>query len=364
MSLWAKHMPAGMFLKSEGFASNLGHPDGRYTLGEYCAENETAYEYRDVASPIPLDTFERYGRWFARRAVAHLREDRVEQVSKIPDGFQVRLSTGETLRAQRVIVASGMSGCAYVPPALAGLSAPAMLHAYEHRDPAQTAGADVAVVGLGQSALEAAALMHERGANVTVLARTSKVQWNSKPGGSDRTLRERWKAPQSGLGENRGLWVYSNLPLAFHAAPGKQKVKRAYTALGPAGAWWLRPRIEERIPLLLQREVVAAREQDGGVLLSVDGPEGIEEHAVGHVLAGTGYRPDKDLLQFLDAEVRREIATVPGSFQTPALDSSFQSSVAGLYFVGYMAGMSFGPVMRFVYGAEFAARRVARQLGH
>ena len=47
MSLWAKNMPEGMFLKSEGFASNLGHPEGRYTLGEYCAENETSYEYRD-----------------------------------------------------------------------------------------------------------------------------------------------------------------------------------------------------------------------------------------------------------------------------------------------------------------------------
>ena len=82
MSLWAKHMPEGMFLKSEGFASNLGHPEGRYTLGEYCAENETSYEYRDFASPIPLDTFARYGRWFAEHAVPHLREDRVEHVSQ------------------------------------------------------------------------------------------------------------------------------------------------------------------------------------------------------------------------------------------------------------------------------------------
>jgi thioredoxin reductase/predicted ATP-grasp superfamily ATP-dependent carboligase len=362
MSLWAKHMPAGMFLKSEGFASNLGHPDGRYTLGEYCAENETSYEYRDVASPIPLDTFARYGRWFAERAVPHLRDERVEQVSRSGGGYEVRLSNGDTLRAKHVVVASGMSNCAYVPPALGELSPATMVHAYEHRDPETTRGADVAVVGLGQSALESAALMQEHGANVTVFARAPRVQWNSKPGGSDRSLLERWRAPQSGLGENRGLWVYSNLPLAFHLAPRKAKIKRAYKALGPAGAWWLRPRIEEHIPLLLQRTVVSAREQDGGAVLSVQGPDGIEEHGVAHVLAGTGYRPDKDLLQFLDADVRQQIATVPESFQTPALDSSFQSSVPGLYFVGYMAGMSFGPVMRFVYGAEFAAGRVARRL--
>ena len=100
----------------------------------------------------------------------------------------------------------------------------------------------------------------------------------------------------------------------------------------------------------------------GSAVLRVQGPDGIEEHRFAHVVAGTGYRPDKDLLQFLDSGVRQQIATVPESFQTPALDRSFQSSVPGLYFVGYMAGMSFGPVMRFVYGAEFAAHRVARRL--
>ena len=227
----------------------------------------------------------------------------------------MRLSNGETLRAKQVVVASGMSGCAYVPPALQGLAARRMMHAFEHRDPEQTRGADVAVIGLGQSALEAAALIEESGANVSVLARATRVQWNTKPGGSARSLRERWQAPQSGLGENRGLWVYSNIPLAFHSAPRKQRLKRGYKVLGPAGAWWLRPRIEQHFPLFLQRAVVAAPEQNGGAVLSVQGPEGVEEHAFGHVLAGTGYRADKELLQFLDAGLRDQIATVPGRFR-------------------------------------------------
>src|SRR4029077_19882275 len=131
MNLWSEHMPAGMFLKSEGFASNLGHPRGEYTLERFCAEQETSYEYRHVASPIPLDTFERYGRWFQQHAVPELHESRVEQVRKVSGGFEVRISTGETLRAASVVVATRMTGYANLPQALQGLPAQAVVHSYE-----------------------------------------------------------------------------------------------------------------------------------------------------------------------------------------------------------------------------------------
>ena len=42
------------------------------------------------------------------------------------------------------------------------------------------------------------------------------------------------------------------------------------------------------------------------------------------------------------------------------LSSSFESSMPGLYFVGVAAANSFGPVMRFAFGAGFAARTLAR----
>ena len=43
------------------------------------------------------------------------------------------------------------------------------------------------------------------------------------------------------------------------------------------------------------------------------------------------------------------------------LSSSFESSVPGIYFVGIAAANSFGPVMRFAFGAGFAARRLDRK---
>jgi 2-polyprenyl-6-methoxyphenol hydroxylase-like FAD-dependent oxidoreductase len=38
MQFWREHMPEGMVLKSEGFASSLWHPHGALTLKEYCQE--------------------------------------------------------------------------------------------------------------------------------------------------------------------------------------------------------------------------------------------------------------------------------------------------------------------------------------
>ena len=38
------------------------------------------------------------------------------------------------------------------------------------------------------------------------------------------------------------------------------------------------------------------------------------------------------------------------------------TDVPGLYFLGLTAAVSFGPLMRFMYGGEFAARRITQEL--
>ena len=48
--------------------------------------------------------------------------------------------------------------------------------------------------------------------------------------------------------------------------------------------------------------------------------------------------------------------------RTPELSRRFESSVPGLYFLGLTAAVSFGPLMRFMYGDEFAARRITQDL--
>ena len=46
----------------------------------------------------------------------------------------------------------------------------------------------------------------------------------------------------------------------------------------------------------------------------------------------------------------------------PRLDSTFQTTVPGLRIVGPATAMSFGPLFRFVVGAEYTARVVSAHL--
>ena len=50
MQFWLGHMPKGMFLKSDGFASSLYDPGGHFTLRHYCEEHNI--EYADLGTPV------------------------------------------------------------------------------------------------------------------------------------------------------------------------------------------------------------------------------------------------------------------------------------------------------------------------
>src|SRR5262249_24658506 len=154
-------------------------PGSEHTLRRFAAEHDI--EYGDIGVPVRLDTFERYGRWFQQRLVPHLRPDLAESVGRGSQGFELRLGTGETLPARRVVIGTGMQGYVYVPPELRELPEEVIRHSYYMRKPGEWSGQRVAVIGAGQSALEAAALLHEHGADVKLVARTSRISWNPDP---------------------------------------------------------------------------------------------------------------------------------------------------------------------------------------
>ena len=79
--------------------------------------------------------------------------------------------------------------------------------------------------------------------------------------------------------------------------------------------------------------------------------------AFDHVLLATGYRIDVAKLGLFAPDLLGAIARRDGS---PVLSSGFESSAPGLHFVGASAVSSFGPLLRFIAGAGFAARAVTR----
>ncbi len=146
----------------------------------------------------------------------------------------------------------------------------------------------------------------------------------------------------------------------FRHLPEQTRIYRARTALGPAGASWLRSRVEGQIPVRYGQTIGAVRSASGGVTVSLAGPSGERSQVTAdHVVAATGYRPDLRRLGFVGAELSAGIQTVAS---TAAVDSGYQTTVPGLYVIGPAVAPVFGPVMRFVYGSDYAASTVARRL--
>ncbi|MGC1943664.1 MAG: hypothetical protein WA664_07910, partial [Candidatus Acidiferrales bacterium] len=115
-----------------------------------------------------------------------------------------------------------------------------------------------------------------------------------------------------------------------------------------------------KVPFNLGVEITEAAVQDGRVSLQLtDGAGSRKMLVTDHVIAATGYRVDLRRLTFLDADLQKNIRSID---QTPVLSSNFESSLPGLYFVGTSAANSFGPVLRFAYGAGFTARHLSRHL--
>ncbi|MGH7728792.1 MAG: NAD(P)-binding domain-containing protein [Vulcanimicrobiaceae bacterium] len=356
MAAWSDHMPRGMHLKSEGFASSLSEPSGRFTLGAFCRER--GIPYADVGTPVALETFVDYGREFARRFVPALDERRVVEIARDGEEFLVTSDDGERLRAAYVVVAAGIGYFAYLPPELRTLDDELLSHSSRYGDWSHLAGQPVAVIGGGSSAVDVALSLHGAGAAPELFARCASLRFHEPPD-LDRGLLRSLIFPRSGIGNTWRAYVGAEYPDAIYALPQRLRLRIVRRTLGPAPCWFTKEPFSKSVPAHLGRRLErAVRGPDVAVLTFVDAKGRREERSFDHVVAATGYRVDLARLAFLGS-LRASLATTGGS---PRLSRTFESSLEGLYFVGLAAAASFGPVQRFAYGASFAVRRVAGAL--
>jgi cation diffusion facilitator CzcD-associated flavoprotein CzcO len=357
MQAWSQHMPRGMHLKSEGFASNLYDPEGKFTLEAYCAEQ--AIPYADIGLPVAIETFIAYGREFQRRYAPDLEDVQITSLKNPPGYFEFTTASGEVARARQVVVAAGIVNFGYLPPLLESIASPMISHSSQHSDLSGFKGRKVAVLGAGASALDIAALLLQVGADVELIARRQTVQFQSPPN-EPRPLLQRVKAPRSGLGIGWRSRLCTDIPLVFHAMPESLRLRAVARHLGPAPCWFVRDAVADRLPMHLGATLTGARTHEGRVHLALrlSGQED-RQVDVDHVIAATGYKPAVSRLGFVDESLQSRVRTVEGA---PILNRHFESSVPGLYFVGAAAANSFGPLLRFAYGARFAAEQVAARL--
>jgi thioredoxin reductase len=357
MHSWRHHMPAGMCLKSEGFASSLYDPEGAFTLGTYSAARGLRYE--DVGYPVPIENFIQYGLEFQRRFIPDLESSDVTLLRRARDAFEIHTVTGEICTAARVILAVGISHFGYVPPSLSELGTEFVTHSSAHHDMGALRGRRVAVIGAGASAVDLAALARAAGVEVELLARRSAIAFHSPPQ-EPRPALEQLLNPRSGLGLGWRSRMCTDAPLLFYRLPLRLRLRAVRNHLGPAPGWFVREQVVGRVPMHLGVELRKAAVQGGRVHLTYARKGEVESTlVVDHVVAGTGYRVSLQRLRFLDDRLRQDIRSVEDA---PVLSTSLESSVPGLYLVGLASANNFGPLTRFAFGARFTARRLSAHL--
>jgi cation diffusion facilitator CzcD-associated flavoprotein CzcO len=355
MENWLK-MPRGMSLKSDGFASGLFDPAGVLPLDRFCREQ--GYGYADLGLPVPVATFCAYGLAFQKRLVPDLDRRLVTHLAAGDDGFRLRLEDGTALRAARVVVATGITNLGWLPPVLRDLPAELVSHSARHSDPAALAGRHVTVLGGGSSAIDLATFLHEAGVDVRLVTRRAALPVHTAMR-LPRRLADRVREPLTGLGPSWRSMFFVRAPGVVRLFPPQRRQKWVRTAFGPAAGWFMAGRIA-RVPTLYGHSLTGVEIVNGRVQLHLATADGQRQALeTDHLIAATGYRVDLGRMDYLDPALAGAIDVADDS---PVLTRHFESSVRGLYFVGPAATATFGPLMRFAYGAHYTSPRLARRL--
>jgi len=357
MHTWLNHMPKGMSLKSEGFASCLYDPKSQLTLETYCRAKDLPYEH--VGLPVQLSTFCSYGLEFQQRFVPSLENNLVESLRRDPAGFTIGLDNGRAVTARRVVIAVGLTYFANMPSNLSEFPEQLVSHSRMHSDLTGFAGREIAIVGAGASAVDMAAILHRSGASVQVISRKPEIRFQGPPQ-IPRPLSARLRSPATGIGHGWRMVFYTRGPLAFRKLPERLRLEVVRRTLGPAPCWFTKDEVVGKVQFHVGVNVNKAKVQGNRMNLELADADG-RRCTVGadHVIAATGYKVDLRNIKFFNQDTLAKIALVE---QSPILSSNFESSMPGLYFVGIPAANTFGPLLRFAYGAGFASKRLSRHL--
>lgn len=337
MHFWQNQMPQEMFIRTNPISIGLSDPQNMFTLDRF--SEETGVE---ITTPLPRPVFVHYAMWFADKTnvvftpeyVSHLQ--RVE-VSK--DGYSVITESGQMYSAHNVIVATGLQHYAYIPEVFAEISSDLVSHTFGYSSFSSFTGKKVAVIGSGQSAWEAAALLHLADSECELLYRRETPNYSVKAATGIELI---------------------ELANTFYDLPLEQKQARWAKPAGSI-ANFLRPYVEGKIRETAHVSVEqAATTADGKLFLKLTNGE---HRIVDHVLAATGFQIQLDRVPFIDQHLLQQIKREEAGYdQYPLLDAHFQSSLPGLYFAGPLSSHTHGPAFRFIAGLNKACKSIIPEI--
>ena len=348
MSFWRDHMPAGMYLRSNWAASHISDPASKLTLDHFKADTGMQFE-----QPIPLQNFVQYGQWYQKKALPELQRKQVSKVEKNGTGFKVSLDDGSLLKARRVVVATGIAHFPWMPREFENKPKSHVTHTSDHNDLSQLRGKQIAIIGSGQSALDAARILKSCESKVEVIGRQKQIRWVGQNAWLHRLGPLSWCLYSDFDVGPAGLSRLVGFPNIFRRLPRSLQDPLSRRATRPAGTGWQRPQLAA-VPMTLDRLVTAVEIQGDKVKLTLSDSS---ERVVDHVIVATGYRADVTRYKFLDSSVTQGLRTSAGS---PVLTRGLESSVSGLHFAGKPAAWSFGPLLNFISGTHFACAELLK----
>lgn len=319
LAFWKRHI-APLPLRSPPISTNIASPRSGFKYTDFAAGNGI-----DTQVPVSMSAFLAYAAWFSREHAIEPDPAFVHHLSPVEGGWLVQHSTGFA-RARNVVVAVGLHGMQRQPLA-PGMIAPHWSYVADVLDFSPFSGRRVAVVGGGQSAIEAALLAQRAGAEVTVALRGDGVQF--------RCL------------HTPGEWLYRNLfkssrhYMGLLPGPLQDRLLK-YLLKGTVETSLEATVMAANLRVLAQARVVAGAADDAcSTVIDAAG----ERVAVDHVLVAAGY----------DYDVRRIpcLAALPIRHRNglPLLDRYAMSSQPGLFFTGMAAVRRYGPQAQFVFGS-------------
>ena len=355
MRTWRRLMPPDMLLRSDWEHTNLSAPRQAGTLEAWVQSGEA-----ERLEPLPLQHFLGYADWFQRRFVPESDPNDVAGIRLADGGVRVSTSAGDEVQARTAVLALGVTPFPRVPPALARSDDPRVRVVLERSGYDDLAGKRVAVIGAGNNGVESALLaLRAQAASVELIVR-SRVRWFVErephtPRGALRQRLYRIAYPVVGFGPppiNR----FALHPDAFALLPHALRAKLNARLLRPGAAPWLRRHVDGVIPISEGVEVRSVDSRTDALVLALSDGTTREVDAC---IVACGFAFSRGGLSVLAPEVRARIEIKDG---WPVLDRAFRTSVPQLSLVGFPAEGRFGPLSRFVEGAEFAAQRVAQSL--
>ncbi|MDQ6418362.1 NAD(P)-binding domain-containing protein [Paenibacillus sp. LHD-117] len=334
MDFWRNQMPQNMFIRTPHDLVSFSDPEGRFTIQNFSFETNIKLE-----SPLPRSVFVQYAFWFAEKTSVEFTPELATSIRRNGDSYAVSTEGGQQLAAKHVVIATGIKDFQYVPSVFEGLPLKFVSHTLGYTSFEQFRGKDIIIVGSGQSAWEAAALLYEAKTNVQLIYRSKAPVY-----GGNRTQ----EVILRGVGN-----IFYKLPRLL-----KKKLLQVGSATVPI-AHFLRPYVEGKVPQIGNASIDKAFVTDNKLHLQLSNGN---VAAADHVIVASGFKIDLERLAFLDNSMKSDIVREEGYNQFPKLNRHFESNLKGLYFAGPLTSHSHGPTFRFILGLEKTAKTIINSI--